>query len=112
MDTRTRGSEIDIKFIESRSRYGPEGDPRAMRDFVYQVNDSDVIVTVHTGAVRTLDDDQLSKEEVKLAAKTLVELEIEQKRISSPKVHLTLDKDVMISVVDRLGWRSRFRRDI
>jgi hypothetical protein len=101
---------LTIQFMETRNRYGSDGGSLALQDYLFRVDGREVVVEVQTSALQTLDKGQLRCEEVQLAVRTLIEIEIEAG--NTGLASLVLNEDHMTVVAERLNWRRRFRRDL
>jgi len=102
-----------IEFLEARKPIGKSGGPLAQYWFVFRVGEKKVNVFVHFGAIGTLDRKRLSEDECKLAARTLIEMEIENHRdLSDVGEGLVVDKGAMFHITHRLGWRGRFYKSV
>ena len=103
-----------IEFLGARKSFGKDGSPRAQYWYVFRVGEKlDVNVFVHFGAIGTLDGKRLSEDECKLAARTLIEMEIENHRdLSDVGEGLDVDKGAMFHITHRLGWRGRFYKSV
>jgi len=99
-----------IEFVQRRESFGDDGSPRAQYWFVFRVNGKlNVNVFVHFGAIDTLRGGRLSEDEAKLAAQTLIEMEIDSHRdLEDVGSGLVLDQGAMFHISARLGWRERF----
>jgi protein-tyrosine-phosphatase len=99
-----------IVFRDTGPRYDTVGgSPLALMVYKFDVGGREVSVQVESAAIRTKDGSQLSPEEVKLAAKTLIELS--EQDCSSPNATLVLDSNHMSKVAGHLGWQNRFHQD-
>jgi len=104
-------SEIDqkIEFVESRPRFGEDGSPRRQIVYVYRVSARVVTVFVNLDAIQTLDGTVLSQDEIILAGRTLIEMEIKNNvDFGDIGEGLVLDGGAMFQISYRLGWRERF----
>jgi len=99
-----------IQFVERQSLYASDGSPRTATDYVFRVNGSRCVVRLHWGAALTLDGSQLSADECVLAARTLVEIKVEETGELPSNEVLLLDSGAMDQVAQRLGWVDRFYR--
>ena|SRR5216683_1468750 len=98
-----------IDFVESRPRFGEDGSPRRQMVYVYRVSGSDVTVFVNLDVIQTLDGTPLSQNDIILAGRTLIEMEIENNvDFGDIGEGLVLDGGAMFHVSYRLGWRERF----
>ncbi|HLW78631.1 MAG TPA: hypothetical protein VKU44_03440 [Terriglobia bacterium] len=81
----------------------PTGD-LAVTYYLFRVDAGTVKVKVHLDAVRTVEGEQLLEEEVRLAARTLIQL-ASAKAIAPAE--LTLDRETMYSVGEHHCWLRR-----
>jgi hypothetical protein len=96
-----------IEFVEILQAYGRDGGPRAASYFVFMVAAKQVAVEVYKSAAMTRDGD-LPPEKVKFAAQTFLEREVERLGTENLPENLVLGESGMDSVLNRLGWPSRF----
>jgi hypothetical protein len=102
-------AENKIEFVESRPRFGEDGSPRRQIVYVYRVSGRNVTVLVNLEAIQTLDGGVLSKDEIILAGRTLIEMEIGNNvDLGDIGEGLVLDGGAMFQISYRLGWRERF----
>ena len=94
-----------IEFVAIRQPYAEDGGPRAASYFVFLVAGKEVAVEVTKSALMTRDGD-LPEEKTKVAALTFLESELE--RVGHLAENLVLDEPAMVTVLNRLGWPSRF----
>ena len=94
-----------IEFVEIRQAYASDGGPQAASYFVFLVAGKEVVVEVTKSAVMTRDGD-LPEEKTKVAVETFLESELE--RVGHLAENLLLDEPAMVTVLNRLGWPSRF----
>ena len=94
-----------IEFVEIRQAYASDGGARAASYYVYLVAGKEVAVEVTKSAVMTRDGD-LPEEKTKVAVETFLESELE--RVGHLASNLELDEPAMVTVLNRLGWPSRF----
>jgi hypothetical protein len=94
-----------IEFVEIRQAYAEDGGPRAASYYVYSVAGKEVLVEVTKSAAMTRDGD-LPEEKTKVVVQTFLESELE--RVGHLAENLVLDEPAMVTVLNRLGWPSRF----
>ncbi len=100
----------EIKFARTTVPYGEDGSPLAATEYEFDLNGSAVTVRVHSDAIQTISGEQLAPDEVKVAAKALIEIETEKHVNVVEASPLVLDCGAMFVVARRLGWSSRFYR--
>jgi hypothetical protein len=96
-----------IEFVETHEAIAPDGGPRAASYFVFMVGTKQVAVEVYLSAIMTRDGKNLPPEKIKAAAQSFLESEVERVGSNFPD-DLVLDEHAMDSVLNRLGWPSRF----
>ena len=97
-----------IEFVETHPVHAESGGLRAATDCIFSVDGAIVTVRVHRASIRTLDGGQLSPDEVALAARTFIEIEMEDQGDLKGREMLVLDSVAMGTVAGRLGWLDRF----
>ncbi len=101
-----------IEFLKTRPCFGKDGNPVAQTAYLYRVDgDMTVSVLVHLHAVMTLDGSILSRDQIVVAGKTLIEMEIKNNvDLRNIGEGLVLDYGAMFHISYRLGWRDRFHK--
>jgi hypothetical protein len=96
-----------VEFVETHQAIARDGGPRAASYYVFLVGARQVAVEVHKSAAMTRDGD-LPPEKTKVAAQTFLENEVSRLGMDHLPENLVLDESGMDSVLNRLGWLSRF----
>ncbi len=105
----------DVEFVGRVESFVPGGGPRARMGYKFRLQSNkerEIVVWANFGAVMTLEGGQLSPEEVERAAKTLVQMEIENGVALNRIDELELDHGAMFHIAMRLGWSKRFHKSI
>ena len=103
----------EIEFVETVPSFGASGALRARLGYGFRLpNAKDVVVWVNDDSILLLKGGQLSPDEVKLAARTLIELEHEKGVDLNQVEELELNYGAMYPVSQRLGWSDRFRKSM
>lgn len=98
-----------IDFVESCQAHGASGGARAASCYIFQVDDRRVAVEIPRLAELTRDG-VMPQEDVKRAAKSFLEAEIEGRGLTNLPDSVVLDSPTMDSVLNRLGLAPRFKR--